>query len=109
MRERLAGGLFKGGDHFEDGSGVAGAEIVGFEARFQTLDGSEMTFCKVDNMNVITKAGAIFGIVIVTIYGEFGNFALINTHDNGHEIIGNAVWIFAEGAGRMIADRIEVT
>ena len=109
MREGLAGGLFEGSDHFEDGSGVAGAEIVGFEARFQALDGSEMTFCEVDNVNVIAEAGAVFGVVIVAVYGEFGDFTLINTHDNGHEIIGNAVWIFAKGAGRVIADRIEVT
>ena len=108
MRKGLAGDLFEGMDHFEDGSGVTGAEIIGVEAGLQAADGSKVAAGKVDDVDKITLAGTVCSVVVVAEDTEFGEFAGGNFHDVWHEVVWDAVRIFAEEAGFVIADRIKI-
>ncbi len=65
MGQRFAGDFFEGVDHFEDGSRVTSAEIVGSEAGFQTTNSSEVSPSEVDDVNIVAKASTVFSIVIV--------------------------------------------
>ena len=108
MRERLAGNLFKGGDHFEDGGGATGAEIVGGEAGLQTANSGEVAASEVDDVDVVAETGTVGCFVIVAKDMKLRELAGGDFHDVGHEVIWDAVGVLAEETGDVVADGIEV-
>ena len=108
MGEGLAGDLFEGGDHFEDGGGATGAEIVGGEAGLQAANSDEVTASEVDNVDVIAETGAVGCFVIVAKNMKLREFAGGDFHDVRHEVVRDAVGVLAEETGDVVADGIEV-
>ena len=108
MGERFARNLLEGLNHLKDRGRMAGTEVVSSEAGLQAVDGGKMATGEVDNMDEITLAGAVGGVVIVTEDAELGEFAGGDFHDVGHEVVWDAVGILAEEAGCVIADRVEI-
>ena len=108
MRKGSTGDFFESMDHFEDRSRTAGAEVVDIEAGFKPMNGGEMTFREVYYMDVITEAGAVLGFVVITEDVEFRELASGNLHDIGHEVVWDAVRVFAEKTGVVVADRVKV-
>ena len=108
VREGSTRDFFESMDHFEHRSRMAGAEVVDIEAGFKPLDGGEVTFGEVYYMDVIAEAGAVFGFVVIAENVEFGELAGSNFHDIGHEVVWDAVGVFAEKTGVVITDRVKV-
>ena len=107
--ERLAGDLFEGGDHFEDGGGAAGAEIVGGEAGLQTTNSGEVTASEVDDVDVVAETCAVGCFVIVAKNMKLREFAGGDFHDVRHEVVWDAVGVLTEETGDVVADGIEIT
>ncbi len=59
-------------------------------------------------MNVIPHAGTIRCRVVITKYGEFGTAAHCHLGNIRHQVIGNALGIFAHQAAGMGSYRIEI-
>lgn len=68
-----------------------------------------MAACKVGNVNEIAAAGAIGCVVIVAKNTKSFELAGCDLHDVRHEVVGDAVRIFAEEARGMVADGVKVT
>ena len=64
---------------------------------------------EVDDMDEIAHPGAVWGGIIVAVDLELGDFAGADFHDDGHEIIGAIVGIFAKETGGVSADGIKIT
>lgn len=109
MGEGLAGDLFEGGDHFEDGGGVTGAKIIGGEAGLQAANSGEVAASEVDDVNVVAKTGAVGCFVIVAKDMKLGEFAGGDFHDVGHEVVRDAVGVLTEETGDVVADGIKIT
>lgn len=96
MRKGSTRDFFESMDHFEDRSRTAGAEVVDIEAGFKPMNGGEMAFREVYYMDIIAETGAVFGFVVIAENVEFGELAGSNFHDIGHEVVWDAVGVFAE-------------
>ena len=55
-----------------------------------------MAFGQVDDVDVISDAGSVDGLVIVSEDTEEREFANRNLSDVWHEVVWEAVWIFAK-------------
>ena len=109
MGKRPAGDLFEGSDHFEDGGGATGAEIVGGEAGLQTANSGEVAASEVDDVDVVAKTGTVGCFVIVAKNMKLREFAGGDFHDVRHEVVRDAVGVLAEETGDVVADGIEIT
>ena len=91
-------GLFKGVDKLKNGSALAGSEVIDDEAwvALQAFEGSDMAFGQIDDVDVVSDAGSIDGLVIVSEDTEEREFANRNLSDVWHEVVWEAVWIFAK-------------
>ena len=68
-----------------------------------------MTAGEINDMNVITNAGAIGGRVIAAKDAEFRPTTDRHLRDERHQIIGNALRVFADQTALMRPDRVEIT
>ena len=100
----------EGMHHVEDAVAVAGAEVVDGEAA-DTLDGFEcadVSGGKVDDMNIVAHAGAIGGGIVVAEDAQLGPFADGHLCDVRHEVVWDAVGVFADAAAGVCAYGVEV-
>ena len=60
-------------------------------------------------MNVITHAGSVGGIIIITEDTQL--FQLANCHlcDVRHQVVGDTIGVLTDGAALVCSDRVEVT
>ena len=68
-----------------------------------------MAFGQVDDVDVISDAGSIDGLVIVSEDTEEWELANRNLSDVWHEVVWKAVWIFAKKARWVATDWVEVS
>ena len=68
-----------------------------------------MAFGQVDDVDVISDAGSINGLVIVSEDTEEWEFADRNLSDIWHEVIRQAIRIFAKKSGWVASDWVEVS
>lgn len=73
------------------------------------LHSLDMSLCQVNHMDVVTHAGAVRGIIIITEYVEI--FKLSNSHlcNIRNQVVGDSLGIFSNQAAFMGTDGIEVT
>lgn len=95
-------------NNFENRGGLAGAEIVDFDALMHVTDGGNVAAGKIDNVDKIAHAGAVGGIIIVAIDRKIRNLAGMNLHDDGHEIVRAVHGVLAEQARWVRANRIKI-
>ena len=97
-------------NHIQYGISGSGSKIVhaytGFF--FNLLKCFYVADCKVYNMDVITHAGTGGGGIIVAVDMDLFQLAHRHLGDVGHQVVGDAVGVLADFAGRMRADGIEV-
>ena len=107
----LAAGLAEGVDDVQHAVAVAGAQIADEQAGLllQLFDGSNMAAGQVDNMDVVAHAGAVGGRVVIAKDVNLLQLADSDLGDVGHEVVGDAVGVLADQAGRMRTDGVEVT
>ena len=67
-----------------------------------------MTLGQIHHMDVVPDAGAVVGGVVVAEYAQLLELAHGNLGDIGHQVVGNAVGILADGAALVGADGVEV-
>ena len=68
-----------------------------------------MAFGQVDDVDVIPDTGSVDGLVIVSEDAEEWEFANRDLSDIWHEVIWEAIWIFAKKSGWVSADWVEVS
>ena len=59
-------------------------------------------------MDVVAYAGAVVGVIVVAEDAEFLTLAYGHLGDVGHEVVGDAVGVFADGAALVCTDGVEV-
>lgn len=108
----MAGCLRKGFDYIEHRIAAASAQVVCYETIFRSLhagNGVQVALGQIDDVNVITNAGAIVGIVVTTEYTDkrtAANRCLCNVR---HQVVWLAIWILADKTAWMGAHWIEVS
>ena len=68
-----------------------------------------MAFCQVNDVDVVSHAGTVASVVVVTEHTKEWQLAHGNLADVGHQVIGYAVWVFANLAADMCPYGVEVT
>ncbi len=106
----FAGGLLEGFDHVEHRVAVAGAEVDG-EYSFvlcKVLQGFEMAAGEVDDVDVVADPRAVVGVVVAAEDAEAVAFTDGGLGNEGHEVVGDAVGVFADGARLVGADGVKI-
>ena len=104
-------GLLKGMDNIQYTIANTVADIIGFNTcgieyfRYST----QMRFRQVNDMDIVTDTGAVFGIVITAENGKLRQSADRYTGNIGHEIIRNTIGILADQTAFMCPNGIEIT
>lgn len=60
-------GVAKSLDHVENGAALAGTEVPGADTGVlgaEVVQGDEMAFCQIQDMNVVANGGAVLGLVV---------------------------------------------
>ncbi len=70
---------------------------------------SNMTFCKIDNMDIITDTCSVRCRIIIAEYGQMTADTRRHLRDIWHQIVRDSVRIFADQARFMRTDRIKIT
>lgn len=60
-------------------------------------------------MDIITAASAVGSGIIVAVNRELRDLTAIDFGDDGHEIVGDAIRVFTEETGRVIANGVEIS
>ena len=68
-----------------------------------------MAFCKVNDMNVVSDAGSVRSVVIVTKNTQLFQLADCNLCDVRHQIVRNTIGIFTDQTALVSTDRVEIT
>ncbi len=108
----LATGADKGLDHPEHGVTLAADEIQLQQlitAAQQGLQGSQMAFRQIDHMDVTPHAAAIGGEPVAAEHLHLLAPAHGHLADEGEQVVGDAVGVFADAATGMGSHRVEVT
>ena len=102
--------LFKRPDDLENRISVAGAEVESIDplVAANPCNGRKMSFCEVNDVDVIPHAGSVGGIVVVSVDRKMVKLSAGDPCDIGQKIIRNAVRLFTDQSRRMCADRIEI-
>ena len=74
----------------------------------QRLERSEVSFCQVLHVDVVTHAGAIWGGVVSAIDVQVRALACGYLRDIRHEVVRCAAWVFANQTAGMCACRIKI-
>ncbi len=67
-----------------------------------------MTFCEIDNVNIVSHSGAVMGFVVVSKNGEVIEFPRCNLRDVRHQIVRNSFRIFADKPRLVRSDWVEI-
>lgn len=109
VRNRATAGLFKGLDDIEHAVAGPGAEVHRKALRLvQAGQRLEMPERQIDNVNVVAHAGAIRRRVIVAPDLQLLAPADGDLGDEGHQVVRDALRVFADQAAFVRADRVEV-
>ncbi len=106
----FAGGLLESFDHVEHRVAVAGAEVDG-EYPFvlcQVLQGFEVAAGEVHDVDVVADPRAVVGVVVAAEDAEAVAFTDGGLGNERHEVVGNAVGVFANGARLVRTDGVEI-
>ena len=100
----------KGLDHVQYTVTHTGAEIKDILTTMglHVIDGGNVTARKVNNMDVVAHTGAVRGVVVVAENIQVIPAADSHLGDEGHEIVGNAAWVFTDLAALVSPDGIEI-
>ena len=74
----------------------------------QIVDGCHMAPGQIHHMDIVPHAGAVWGGIIVSEYGEVVPAAHGHLGDEGHQVVGDALGVLADSAALMGAHRVEV-
>ena len=90
---------------------MSGAEVVDDEPGIfvQFFKRGDVTFRKVDDVDIIPDARAVFRGVIVAENVDFFKFPDGNLRDIRHKVVGDTVGIFADKPAFVRADGVEVS
>ena len=72
------------------------------------LECGDVCTSEVDDVDVVAYAGAVVGVIVVAEDAEFLTLAYGHLGDVGHEVVGDAVGVFADGAALVCTDGVEV-
>ena len=67
-----------------------------------------MAFREIDDVNIVADTSSVWGRIIITENSQLWTLAAGDLHNNRHEVVRDAVRVFADEAARVIADWIEV-
>ena len=97
--------------HVQHAGALAGAEVHGLDALMlhDVFQSADVTLCKVNNVDVVSYAGAVGGVVVISENTEELSLAHSHLLDVGEEVVGYAVGILAYKAAAVSADRIEIS
>ena len=87
--------------------GVGSGEWAGFLGE-EGFEGGDVGGGEVADVDVVAHAGAVGGGIVVAEDAEFGSFADGDLSDVGHEVVRDAVGVFADETGGVGADGVEV-
>ncbi len=108
--DRSTGNLFKGLDHVENRIALASTQVDGEQAALtvEVVKGGDMPVGQINHMDVVPYPGAIgCGVVIAPDVEKF-SLAHGDLRNEGHQVVGDILRIFANQAGFMRADGIEI-
>lgn len=67
VREIMVDDFVEGFDYFEDGVVMIGVEVLGFDIGFvfmKVVEGDEVIFGKIEDVDVIVDGGIVVGVVV---------------------------------------------
>ncbi len=104
---------FKAGYQFENRHGRTGADIEDFIFFFHlvfchTVDGGDMGFCEVDDVDVVAEAGAVGRIIVIAENAQALSYAGGGLGHIRKKVVGHAAGKLADESRRMGTDRIKV-
>src|SRR5690606_20693800 len=107
---RMPRRVFKGPDQFQHAGAATGAEIDIGAARLakQELERVGMGAGQVDHVDVVAYAGAVHGRPVAAEHRKPLPLPHGHLADVGHEVVGYATGRFADQAGGVRTDRVEV-
>ena len=102
--------LFEGFDHLKDRVALSGAKVVDLQAWIigNLLQRSAVSSCQVKDVDVVSHACTVRGLVVFAEDFHFGMLANSYLADIRHEIVGWTSGIFANQTALVRADWIEV-
>ena len=89
---------------------MAGTEVVDGQTLvlLDGLQGTYMSVGQIDHVDVVTHAGTVMGVIVITEYTQFLAHSDGRLCNVGHEVVGDAVGILANQAALMCTDGVEV-
>src|SRR4030095_1472698 len=99
-----------GGDHLHHRVPRAGAQVDGHAALdpVHGVEGGQVAEGQVDDVEVVTHAGAVAGGVVVAEHPHERVAARGHLHDVRHEVVGDALGVLAHAPAGVGAHRVEV-
>ena len=103
--------FFKCVNHIQYAVAMSCSQVVytNFRFFFQFLQCFYMTYCQVYYMDVITYAGSIRSIIVITEYSQAFQFADGNLCNIRKQVVRDSFRIFTDHAALMCSDWVEVT
>ena len=68
-----------------------------------------MTFGKIYYMDIISHAGSIRSVIVITEYAKLFQLANSNLCDVWHKVVRDTIWVLADGSALVGTDRIKIT
>ena len=111
VRDLHAGGFLEVLHDIQHAVALSGSQIVNGKSGivFDLLQGLHMSLRQIDHMDVVSYAGSVRSVIVVSEYVELFQLAHGNLGDVGHQVVGDAVGILTDHAALVSADGIEVT
>lgn len=115
VRDRVGDGTAAGGlhglHHLQDGLSLAAAQVEGDHLcrfRQQAVQGGAVAIREIHHVDVVTHTGAIGGGPVAAEHLELFSASVSHLTHEGEEVVGNAQRVFANAAGRMGPDGVEI-
>ena len=88
----------------------AGAQVDDLAARMigSIGTGLNVSLGKIHHVDIVTDAGTVGGVVIVAVHGQLLQLTGGHLGNVGHQVVGNAVGVFANQAAFVGTDGVEV-
>ena len=110
MGKGLSAGFLIGVEHVQNAVTVAGAQVADEEAAlgFQLFQGGHMALGQVHHVDIVPDAGAVRGVIVISVDMDFFQLAHGDFRNIGHQIVGNAVGVLSDEAGLVGPNGVEV-
>ena len=89
----------------------SGSQVVDAKAGFvlNFFEGFYMAFCQVYHMDIVSHAGSVRSVIVISEYAKLFQLADSYLSDIWHQVVRDSVWILNDGNAVMRTNRVKVT